>query len=219
MLTLLQTLVAGSLRLPKRRVQAEHDDGMIVIELGEGTTGALLLALALLVAALLRVCCSRRDRSVAPLLFGILRAVVAADGVVKPEEERLLADVAAVIAQKHPTLPGLAAAQRRRPATPREAHAADLSPKQAEMVVILMAHLALVDGELHQAEEAVCHDFAQALGLRVQRWVAIMESVAEQHNTAIKLTHGASKKARSHELLVRTHDFYEVLGELIRTET
>ena len=71
---------------------------------------------------------------------------------------------------------------------------ADLSPKQAEMVVILMAHLALVDGELHQAEEAVCHDFAQALGLRVQRWVAIMESVAEQHNTAIKLTHGASKK-------------------------
>ena len=46
-----------------------------------------------------------------------------------------------------------------------------------------------------------------------------MESVAEQHNTAIKLTHGASKKARSHELLVRTHDFYEVLAELIRTET
>ena len=189
MLTLLQTLVAGALRLPKRRVKAEHDDGMIVIELGESATGGLLLALALVVATLLRVCCSRRDRSVAPLLFGILRAIVAA------------------------------AALRRRPATPREAHAADLSPKQAEMVVILMAHLALVDGELHQAEEAVCHDFAQALGLRVQRWVAIMESVAEQHNTAIKLTHGASKKARSHELLVRTHDFYEVLAELIRTET
>ena len=211
MLTLLQTLVAGALRLPKRRVKAEHDDGMIVIELGESATGGLLLALALVVATLLRVCCSRRDRSVAPLLFGILRAIVAADGVVKPEEERLLADVA------HRA--GLTAALRRRPATPREAHAADLSPKQAEMVVILMAHLALVDGELHQAEEAVCHDFAQALGLRVQRWVAIMESVAEQHNTAIKLTDGASKKARSHELLVRTHDFYEVLAELIRTET
>ena len=27
------------------------------------------------------------------------------------------------------------------------------------------------------------------------------------------------QKARSHELLVRTHDFYEVLAELIRTET
>ena len=35
MLTLLQTLVAGALRLPKRRVKAEHDDGMIVIELGD----------------------------------------------------------------------------------------------------------------------------------------------------------------------------------------
>ena len=58
MLTLLQTLVAGALRLPKRRVKAEHDDGMIVIELGESATGGLLLALALVVATLLRVCCS-----------------------------------------------------------------------------------------------------------------------------------------------------------------
>ena len=112
MLTLLQTLVAGALRLPKRRVKAEHDDGMIVIELGESATGGLLLALALVVATLLRACCSRRDRSVAPLLFGILRAVVAADGVVKPEEERLLADVA------HRA--GLTAALRRRPATPEK---------------------------------------------------------------------------------------------------
>ena len=208
MLTLLQTLVAGALRLPKRRVKAEHDDGMIVIELGEGTTGALLLALALLVAALLRGL-PRRDRSVAPLLFGILRAVVAAAASSSPRRS-----ACSPTSRTAPASPLRCAGGRRRRASARSGLG-----KQAEMVVILMAHLALVDGELHQAEEAVCHDFAQALGLRVQRWVAIMESVAEQHNTAIKLTHGASKKARSHELLVRTHDFYEVLGELIRTET
>ena len=198
----------------------------------EAVALALMLGLCLAVAAVLltpsqdpveekvRAAEKRRRafrKNIVDMTFRALKTVAMADGVFHPNERSLLADVAESLTVVCPDLDGLA---------PIEPEALARRMPDGSMrfrLIVLMLHVALVDGHEDKREYAVVKRFATALELSTARLEELRRAVEKQHRAAkSSLTKqksgggpGALSRGQSSDVLLASSvDFHAVLQSL-----
>jgi tellurite resistance protein len=146
------------------------------------------------------------------LTFRAFKAVAMCDGVLHDKERALLMDCQSALTVQCPDFDAL------EPLEPEDLQRSVIAsePEKQAYMLMLMMHIALVDGQYDAKEVALVKRFADALGVEAAHLESLKQRVLQHHQAAKTRVEASQPGMRrsSSAILLNNTDFFEVLSIL-----